>query len=395
MNTLSTADENLLKGLVDKCKDTAFDLNFKSAKSWKAESSKRILVGYLPIYIPREIIHASGALPVGLMGAGDRKQIIKGDAYYQSYICHLPRGIIEMALDDNLDGFDGFLFPAICDCVRNLSGMYKLLGKGKFTRYFDYPQNFDPAIGGVFYRDLLETVLDDIKKINGVEVTVDKLNHSIGLYNRNRKLIEKIYDIRQKYPWRLSAVDTYYILRAGLSIPVEEHNAILEQVVQYIEIESGEPMDNIRVVISGSFCEQPPIGLIKSIEMAGCYIVDDDFMLGSRWITDDINTTTSDPLNEIVNGFLTMSTFSSAVYDVGNPKGKRLVELVKRREGDGVIFCAASFCDPALLDRPEMQKECDAAGINHINFQFHENTGQFKVIKEQAGTFADSIKLWV
>jgi len=41
-----------------------------------------------------------------------------------------------------------------------------------------------------------------------------------------------------------------------------------------------------------------------------------------------------------------------------------------------------------------LQKACDAAGINHINFQFHENTGQFKVIKEQAGTFSDSIKLW-
>jgi len=41
-----------------------------------------------------------------------------------------------------------------------------------------------------------------------------------------------------------------------------------------------------------------------------------------------------------------------------------------------------------------MQKEADAAGIPHINFQFHENTGQFKIIKEQAGTFSDSIKLW-
>jgi benzoyl-CoA reductase subunit C len=27
---------------------------------------------------------------------------------------------------------------------------------------------------------------------------------------------------------------------------------------------------------SGSFCEQPPLGLIKTLERAGCYIVDDD-----------------------------------------------------------------------------------------------------------------------
>lgn len=383
-----------LEKLHNYCAEIAFDLNFTAAKEWKAKSKDRLLVGYLPIYVPREIIHAANGLAVGIMGAGDRKQIIKGDAYYQSYICHLPRGIIEMALDSSFETFDGFLFPSICDCVRNLSGMFKIVNRGRFTRYFDYPQNFEPGIGGKFYRHLLEIILDDMYKINGVKVTTEALNHSIELYNINRQLIENIYRVKQQYPWRISAVETYHIIRAGLSITVEEHNDILRNVLKYLETDSGEPLDNIRVVLSGSFCEQPPIGLIKSIEMAGCYIVDDDFMLGSRWINGDINAKTNDPLQELVTSFLNQSAFSSAIYDVGNPKGKRLVDLAKMRNADGIVFCAASFCDPALLDRPDMQKECDLAGIPHINFQFHENTGQFKVIKEQAGTFADSIKLW-
>lgn len=383
-----------LETILKECEVLAFDLNFSYAKKWKAADTTRALVGYLPIYVPREIIYASNALPVGIMGAGDKKQIIKGDAYYQSYICHLPRGIIEMALDSNLQDFDGFLFPAICDCIRNLSGMFKLSKKGKFQRYFDYAQNFDPLIGGTFYRQEMEKIIEDIYSVNGVKSSIEKLNKAIVLYNRNRKLIEEIYNIRQEYPWRLSAVETYHILRAGITIPVEEHNELLEQVVQHISKERSEAMDNIRVVISGSFCEQPPIGLIKSIEMAGCYIVDDDFMLGSRWIQGNIDATTNDPLWALTDAYLNQSTFASCYFDVANPKGKRLVELVRKRNADGVIFSAASFCDPALLDRPEMQKECDKAGVPHINFQYHENTGQFKVIKEQAGTFSDSIKLW-
>lgn len=383
-----------LEAILNECETLAFDLNFTRAKRWKAEQQNRIIVGYLPIYIPREIIHAANGLPVGIMGAGDRKQIIKGDAYYQSYICHLPRGIIEMALDTNLQEFDGFLFPAICDCVRNLSGMFKLSKKGKFQRYFDYPQNFDPFIGGVFYAQEMEKVMDDMFQVNKVKVSDEAIFNSIRLYNKNRKLIEDIYNIRQEYPWRLSAVETYHILRAGITIPVEEHNQILEQVVEHISKERGEPMDNIRVVISGSFCEQPPIGLIKSIEMAGCYIVDDDFMLGSRWIQGEIKENFESSLAALTNAYINQSTFSSAYYDVGNPKGDRLVKMAKERKADGIIFSAASFCDPALLDRPQMQKACDDAGIPHINFQYHENTGQFKIIKEQAGTFSDSIKLW-
>src|SRR3972149_3609660 len=156
-----------LDQLIRKCETLAFDLNFTRAKAWKSEGENRALVGYLPIYVPREIIHAANALPVGIMGVGDRRQIIKGDAYYQSYICHLPRGIIEMALDKTLDSFDGFLFPAICDCIRNLSGMFRLLNKGRFARYFDYPQNYNFHIGGTFYCDLLETVMGGLFKING------------------------------------------------------------------------------------------------------------------------------------------------------------------------------------------------------------------------------------
>lgn len=384
-----------IETIIRDCEHHAFDLHFRHAKAWKAQQSGRVLVGYLPIYFPREIVHAANGLAVGILGAGDRKQIIKGDAYYQSYICHLPRGVIEMALDDNLQEFDGFAFPAICDCIRNLSGMFRIVDRGTFNRYFDYPQNFDPAVGGDFYHGEIQRLLNDIKEINGVSPTVEGLNKAIALYNRNRRLLEEIYDIRQQSPWKLSAVDTYHIIRAGMVMTVEEHNAILEDVLIAINgNDRGEPMDNIRIVVSGSFCEQPPIGLIKSIELAGCYIVDDDFMQGSRWIEGDVDDTTDDPIGALVTAYLEKSTFSSAVYDVGNPKGLRLVDLVRRRNADGVIFSAASFCDPALLDRPEMQKACDLAGIPHINFQYHENTGQFKVIREQAGTFSDSIKLW-
>ena len=104
-----------LDALLAHCTEQAFDLHFSKARQWKAAEPGRLLLGFLPIYFPREIVHAVNGMGVGIMGVGDRKQIIKGDAYYQSYICHLPRGVIEMALDNSLDDFDGFVFPAICD----------------------------------------------------------------------------------------------------------------------------------------------------------------------------------------------------------------------------------------------------------------------------------------
>jgi benzoyl-CoA reductase subunit C len=61
---------------------------------------------------------------------------------------------------------------------------------------------------------------------------------------------------------------------------------------------------------------------------------------------------------------------------------------------DGVIFAAASFCDPALLDQPMLETALDRAGIPHTSFKFAENIGQFQTIREQAGAFSDAVKLW-
>jgi len=380
--------------IVSFCKEISFDLDFSYGKKWKLQSTERLLIGYMPVYFPREIVHAANGLAVGILGTGDKKQIIKGDAFYQSYICHIPRGIIELALDGNLDDIDGFIFPSICDVIRNLSGMFQVLKKGKFVKYLDYPQNFNVDIGGKFYINELKHVLSAMKKINGIEVTDEMLWNSINLYNINRKLIEDIYDVREEFPWRLSAEDLYYIIRAGMVMPVEEHNEILKEVLEHINKERGEPMDKIRVVITGAFCEQPPVGLIKTIEMAGCYIVDDDLLSGSRWIQGDITNGISNPVEAIAKSYITKSRYSASVYSIGSGKGENLVNIARKRKADGIIFAAPSFCDPALFDAPVLQKECNKAKLRYISFQYSENTGQYKVIKEQVGAFSDSIKLW-
>ena len=61
--------------------------------------------------------------------------------------------------------------------------------------------------------------------------------------------------------------------------------------------------DNARVVIYGAFCEQPPLNLIKAIELSGCYIVDDDFMLVTRWENSDV-AMDGDPIAALASAYL-------------------------------------------------------------------------------------------
>ncbi|MBL6952007.1 MAG: benzoyl-CoA reductase subunit C [Alphaproteobacteria bacterium] len=380
--------------IVDRCQALFDDLDFNAVKDWKAAEPGRKAIGYLPIYVPREIIHAAGMLPVGIFGGGDQLEVIHGDAYYQSYICRIPRSTIELGLTGRLDSLDGMLFPSICDVIRNLSGMWQLLFKDKYVRYFDVPQTYRDDIAGTFYIHELQSLRDDLGELVGRPISDDDLRQSIAVYNDNRKAIAALYQYRAERPWQAPTSELYLLLRAGMVLPVEEHSQLLRDYVAAAAEEERPRRDNCRVVVNGVFCEQPPLGLIKSLELAGCYVVDDDFLLITRWLLDDVPTA-GDPLENLSKAFLHHSAATSAKFEPDKAdKGKFLIEQVRSSGAEGVIFAAPSFCDPALLDRPMLQEALNKVDIPFTAFKYAENTGQLQAIREQAGTFADSIKLW-
>jgi benzoyl-CoA reductase subunit C len=384
----------MLQQLVETARSLYDDIDLHQVRRWKDAVPGRKAIGHMPIYVPRELIHAAGMLPVGVVGGGDRIEIIRGDALFQSYICRIPRSTIELALSGRLDMLDGMLFPSICDVIRNLSGMWKMLFPDRYVRYIDVPQNFIRGVGGTFWRHELEQLRDDFARLAGRPVTDDDIRTSIAVYNENRAAIRDLYRERSRRPWVFPLSEVYLFLRAGNVLPPEEHTTLLRDYMRAAPRDkSRREQDHSRVVLTGMFCEQPPHGLLLTLERAGCDVVDDDLLLGLRWILEDIPVD-GDPMTSLVDAYLFASASSASRYAPDGHRAQWLLDSFKRNEAEGVVFCAPSFCDPALLEQPILVAELDRQGVPHTEFKYSEDTGQFAVIREQAGTFSDSIRLW-
>ena len=391
---MASAEAPTRAALVATARDIYDDIGLGTVRQWLADHPGQKAGGYLPVYAPREIMHACGMLPVGIHGAGDRLEIIRGDAFYQSYICHLPRSVIELAQSGRLDMLSAVLFPSTCDVIRNLSGMWKLLYPEAYVRYIDVPQIADMGAAGDFWESELRRLVHDLGAVTGHHPTDAELRASVALYNETRAMVRALYKARRDRPWDVPTEEMYVILRAGEVLPAEEFITMARDYLAAVAAEPRRPRDNSRVVVVGAFCEQPPLGLIMSIEKAGCYVVDDDFLLGNRFLTRDVPLD-GDPVRALAEAFVSNDMHSSVLYE-SDPEGKKrlMKDCVAAANADGIIFATPSFCDPALLDQPMLRTGAEKASIPCIAFKYAENTGQFQQFREQAGTFADSIKLW-
>ncbi len=385
-----TKPNRTLNEQVEKYRTIIDDLSFPTVREWKENHPGAKVVGMFPVYTPCELPHAMGMLPIGLFGAGGRIEIDHADSKIQSFVCSIARSTLELGLTDRLKDFDAIFFTSICDVARNLSGLWQTNFPGQLVEYIHFPQNVTSRASVAYHWAELDRLRRDLEGLGGKKLRDSALNESIAVYNRNRSLCSQLYDIRQATPWLLSMYDAYVLLDIGTLIPVEQHSQMLEELIPTIGTQDRRPRDYVRVLIEGSFCEQPPLELLKVIEEAGCYIVNDDLLLHTRWFREPVPVE-GDPLEELAKSYVLRSNSSSVRHYGDKPRREQFLRKVQAANADGVIFCAPKFCEPALLDYVLLKDELERAGITYLAFEYEEKMSVFESIRTQIETFVESV----
>ncbi|GMQ85114.1 MAG: (R)-2-hydroxyisocaproyl-CoA dehydratase subunit beta [Acidimicrobiia bacterium] len=374
---------NSLDDALYECRELVESPDFDTVRRWRDSGGK--VAGHFQVYFPEEIVHAAGMLPFKVRGAPVEPNL--ADSHFGSYLCSILKTSLELALSDRVE-LDLFISHPICDAARNLAAIW--------GRNVDYPCQIlylpqNPNSAGS--RDYLAHEYDRMRKVvqevAGRDITDDDLRSSIVVFNENRSLLRQLYDIKRQTPWLLAAEDAYALLALAGMIPREEHNELLAALLPKIREGTAKPEDRIRVVFEGGFCEQPPFDLIRMLGRT-CYVVDDDFHIGMRWITEDVEVD-GDPLENLAEAYLERSGYSPVQHDLRKPKETMLIDRIRGAEADAAILAAAKMCEPGLEEQVTYTHALDAEGIAYFVSEFEENMTSFDQLELQVETFVENL----
>jgi benzoyl-CoA reductase subunit C len=379
-----------IEAIVERCREIEEDLSLQVVREWKERNPGGKAMGVFPVYSPVEIIHAAGMLPVGVIGGGNKIEIAYADSRFQSFVCSVVKSTMEMGLTARLQELDGVFFHSICDAARNLASVFQRNFPEMHVEYIHFPQNMESTSVDDYLVAEYQRVRKGLEERVGRPITDEDLNRSIHLYNQVRALTRSLYQIRRKSPHLISAAESFSLIRAGTFLSPEAQIQLLEEALKAVEERDAKPKDRIKVILEGAFCEQPPVDLIDNLEGAGCYLLDDDFILGWRWFQKDVPTN-GDPLRALAHCYRECSVYSAVKHDTRETKASHLIQKVRNTKADAVIYLAAKFCEPALFDYPLFRKALDEEGIPHISLEFEEKAWIFDRIRMEVETFVDSM----
>lgn len=378
-----------LETALARARELTEDMSFASVRSHKKKTGDGA-IGYFPVYSPLELYHAAGYLPVAIHGGGNQIEITAADSRFGSFICSIVKSTMELGMKGHLDVLDGMVFHDICDSARNLAWLFERNFKDKlFMEYFHLPQKPDDAAAAVFLAGEYERIYTKLAALRGRRPDLDNLRKSIGLYNINRDLHRRLYKLRSERPQDLPTAEISLLTRAGGVLPVEEHNKMLADCLADLEARSRKPRDGIRVLVEGSFCEQPPIELLELLDAVGCYAVDDDLLIGRRWFDKDIPVT-GNPFTALAQAYMKSPVPSSVRHNPGVPRTEAMVERVRANKAQAVLFIYAKFCEPGLFDYVLFKDVLEREAIPHLLIEFEEKMWTFDKARMELETFVES-----
>lgn len=356
----------------------------EQALRWKERGGR--VAGLFWDYIPEELVHAAGVMPYRIMGSTEG--VTESDRHMPTYVCALMRSALDRALKGKYTFLDGLIVaPLWCEAMKPLWELWRTHAPVPWMICLDLPGDTAPPAQAYFAREIgrMKVALEEN---TGREITDEALDYSVRTYNEGRRLLKRVFELRQDRLSSISSVEWVQIVLSSMVMPKEEHNQHLAELVRALEQEGVDEGDGPpRLHISGSILID--LGFLHLIDETGATVTSDDLYSGARWYWDLVDESLPS-LEGIVQRYwnkLPCPARSTPKIRLG-----QMLELMRLGRSQAVVFLTEKHCDPHLFEDPLIRSWLEGRGVPCLQLDTEmalHGTGQ---VRTRIHTFVEMIR---
>lgn len=332
-----------------------------------AEGKK--VIGCFPIYTPQPLVTALGMVPMGLYGGQVNPTV--ASKYNPIYTCSIMKSCLEFGMSGVYKGLSAAIMPMLCDTFRGMSSGWRAGVKDIPLISFIHPQNRSCTGAQEFLVSEYEQVKKKLEAIAGEELTNEKLNDTLDLYNERNRLVRDFSELANDHLDIINAVARHKVMKALTFLEVKEGMEHLKELIEALKETEPYEWTGKRVILTGITAE--PDDFLNIFAENNIAVVGDDLAQESRQYRNDY------PEGE--NGLERMSAqwidldFCSTAYNEDKKKrGEGLVELAKKTNADCIADCLMRFCDVEEYDYPYISQMTEEAGMYSLCLEIDQST---------------------
>jgi bzd-type benzoyl-CoA reductase N subunit len=360
----------------------------KSPEILSAKARGQKVMGWVCTYVPEELLHAAGALPVRISGYGKETDLQDGTAYFYVNNCSFARSCLQLGLRGEYDYLDGFVAGSTCDAARRLFDLWRHLVPVPFSHVMTVPRKYSERALQLYFSQVVELKkgLEDYLK---VRITDQALMKSIALHNESRSLLRALNDLRKLDEPPIDGSETMEVLNASSRMPKEAFNDCLRALLRDLECSKPMRRGKARIMIAGSALNNAEF--IQSIERIGGLVVTDELCTGTRYWADPVAVGDhQEPLKAVARRYL--NNFPCARMYPSEERFQRMLQLTQEFRVDGVISETIRYCSPYSNDLPLLSDLLNRNGVPMLSLDVEYGTSGSGQILTRVQAFLEMLE---
>lgn len=353
---------------------------------WKERGGK--VFGWLCTYVPEEVIHAAGVLPIRIVGYSQEIDLDDGNAYMYVNNCSFSRSCLQMGLSGEYDFLDGVVGGSTCDGARRLFDLWRQYVRTPFHHVLTVPRKYTERAHALYHREVLD-LKEHLEKYLGSKITEEALYRSVLLYNESRELLRRLYDLRKQEKPPISGAETLEVLNASFRMSKETFNQWLTDLLSEVSHSERRFFGRARLMLVGSVLTNAEF--VRFIEEQGGMVVTDELCTSTRYWGDPVVLDKGIPLTEAISRRY-LNNFPCARMFPSEERFNRIIQAALDFGVDGVISETIRYCVPYAHDLPLLEKRLREHGIPMLSLDIEYGTSGSGQIKTRVQAFIEMLE---